>query len=586
MNQFHLTIKKILNGKQAISAYRSFSAGLPVLFPASLFIIKKNFMKKIIFTSIIFLFLFFNIGSTQVTQQWASRYTGPGASSDDYASSLALDGLGNVYTTGWVKNAAGNYDYIVLKYNSAGVQQWVAIYNGPGNDHDEATSIAVDASGNVYITGESYGSGTAFDYCTIKYNTDGVQQWVQRYNGPDNSDDIARQIVVDAAGNVFITGTSGPDMATIKYNSAGVQQWVKRWNTAPIGTAAAANGITLDASGSVCITGWKDALTPALGRGLITIKYSSAGDTVWTNKFIANTSSTGNVIVSDNSGNFYVTGKSQVASAVDYITLKYNSAGVIQWTTLYNSTSGQSMANSIAVGKTGNVYVTGYSPNSGTFGYKDYCTIKYSPAGAEQWVQRFNNSNQNSTNHIAYSIAVDTLENVYVTGDSPLGGEGSDFVTVKYNTAGAQQWMARYNGPSNNTDIGNFVKVDAAGNIYVAGFSYGSGTNTDLATIKYSQSTGINTISSTVPDNYSLSQNYPNPFNPTTKINFELQTSGNAILKIYNSLGSEVAVLVNERLSAGKYSVDFNASNFSGGVYFYRLEAQNFSKTKKMMLVK
>ena len=97
---------------------------------------------------------------------------------------------------------------------------------------------------------------------------------------------------------------------------------------------------------------------------------------------------------------------------------------------------------------------------------------------------------------------------------------------------------------------------------------------------------GVNPTGSELPKVYSLSQNYPNPFNPVTKINFALPKNGLVTLKIYDVLGREVRALVNEVKSAGQYSVDFNASEFSSGVYFYKLEADGFSDIKRMMLIK
>ena len=88
------------------------------------------------------------------------------------------------------------------------------------------------------------------------------------------------------------------------------------------------------------------------------------------------------------------------------------------------------------------------------------------------------------------------------------------------------------------------------------------------------------------PTSFKLSQNYPNPFNPTTVINFTIPKAGNVTLKVYNSLGQEVATLINGFKNASNYKVDFNASNLSSGVYFYTLEANNFKQTKKMVLIK
>jgi photosystem II stability/assembly factor-like uncharacterized protein len=97
---------------------------------------------------------------------------------------------------------------------------------------------------------------------------------------------------------------------------------------------------------------------------------------------------------------------------------------------------------------------------------------------------------------------------------------------------------------------------------------------------------GVTPISIETPVNYSLSQNYPNPFNPTTKINFALPKSGLVTLKIYDVAGKEVATLVNEVKNVGTYSVDFNASTLSSGIYFYKVSVNGFNEVKKMMLIK
>lgn len=102
-------------------------------------------------------------------------------------------------------------------------------------------------------------------------------------------------------------------------------------------------------------------------------------------------------------------------------------------------------------------------------------------------------------------------------------------------------------------------------------------------TYEYSHEVEISFIS---PDKYSLGQNYPNPFNPSTKIHYKIAQSEFINLSVYNVLGKEVAVLVNEIQSPGTYSVVFFADNLAGGVYFYTLETQNFTQTNKMLLIK
>jgi hypothetical protein len=104
--------------------------------------------------------------------------------------------------------------------------------------------------------------------------------------------------------------------------------------------------------------------------------------------------------------------------------------------------------------------------------------------------------------------------------------------------------------------------------------------------------TGISNISSEIPESFSLSQNYPNPFNPVTNIRFSIpqnETTHRVVstsLIVYDALGRETAVLVNQQLQPGTYEVDWEASNFPSGVYYYKLEASSYTETKKMILIK
>ena len=184
-------------------------------------------------------------------EQWIARYNGSG-NSNDIASAIALDTSGNVYVTG----TSSESRYATVKYNSAGQEQWVASYPGT-----HAAAVAVDVSGNVLVTGYSSSSCTNYDYTTIKYNAAGQDQWAVRYNGPGNNDDRANAIAVDGSGNVYVSGQSLDsnafyfEYATVKYSAAGQQQWVERYNGPGTGENYATS-ISLDNSGSVYVTGF------------------------------------------------------------------------------------------------------------------------------------------------------------------------------------------------------------------------------------------------------------------------------------------------------------------------------------------
>jgi len=376
---------------------------------------------------------------SDLNELWPARYDNPGGViSNDYAYAAATDSSGNVYVAG--DSGEGILtDYATIKYNSAGTQQWVARYNGPGDDADYAVDIAVDPIGNIYVTGYSHGGpATRLDFATIKYDTNGTEQWVRRHHGggppPYNFNDYASAMAVDSAGNVYVTGmsisspTSGWDYATVKYDTNGTEQWIVRYN-GPANSNDYANDIAVDASGNVYVTGY----SYGIGTGY------------------------------------------------DTATVKYDSFGTEQWVARYNGPANNiDNTNDIAVDASGNVYVTGYSYGIGT--HRDYITIKYDTNGTQEWADTYNGPD-NSID-VAYDIAVDSAGNAYVTGESVGIGTSYDMATIKYDTNGNRKWVHRYNGPGNYIDRGFAIAIDASGKAYVAGPSW-EGDDVDYAILIY-----------------------------------------------------------------------------------------------------
>ena len=422
-----------------------------------------------------------------VQQAWVARYNGTG-NLDDVAEAVVIDNSGNVYVAGDSEGSGTGSDYVTIKYDSAGQQQWVARYDGPAHDFDEADAIALDKAGNVYVTGFSVGLGGYFRYVTIKYNLAGQTQWIAHYNGIGNGNDIALAIAVDALDNVYVTGQSfdsplASDYATVKYNSAGQEQWVARYNHFG-GGLNGATAIAVDTAGNVYVTGESD-------YDYATIKYDPAGREQWVARYngpgpVGNSADGATAIAIDDSGNIYVTGFS-VSSGddYDYATIKYSSAGQEQWVSRYNGPGNDwDLANDIVVDKSGNVYVTGQSVGT-TYPDYDYATIKYDSAGREQWVARYNGPGNGEDD--ATRIVLDSAGNAYVTGASEGSRGAFDYATIKYNPSGDQQWVARYEGPANSYDLARAIAVDGSGNVYVSGNSAGLGTGSDYSTIKYVQ---------------------------------------------------------------------------------------------------
>lgn len=100
------------------------------------------------------------------------------------------------------------------------------------------------------------------------------------------------------------------------------------------------------------------------------------------------------------------------------------------------------------------------------------------------------------------------------------------------------------------------------------------------------ENSNIQNTTNSIPSEFGLMQNYPNPFNPTTTIQYNLPSAGVVKIKIYNIQGREITTLLNEFKNAGSYSINFDGTNFSSGVYYYRIESNEFSQTKRMLLIK
>jgi uncharacterized delta-60 repeat protein len=428
---------------------------------------------------------------------WVARYNGPANGNDEafyYSPSrstpITIDAAGNIYVTGQSLGTGTDQDYATVKYNSFGVEQWVARYNGIINGFEYPVMIAVDALGNVYVTGNGSAQINEYDIATVKYNSAGVEQWVATYNGPANGWDRAHALAVDASGNVYVTGDSNgsgtsSDYATVKYNSNGVQQWVARYN-GPGNAVDTANSIALDPAGNVYVTGFSTG--SGTDYDYATVKYDSSGAEQWVVRYDGPVSGQdwASAVALDTSGNVYVAGFS-VGSGTgsDYATIKYNGSGAEQWVRRYHHPGGgDDWASAMALDSAGDIYVTGQSSGGYLTGF-DCATVKYNGLGAQQWVARY--SGPQSGEDKPFAIAVDPLQNVYISGYSLGSGTAYDYVTVKYNSSGAQEWAARYNGPANGTDQGQGAAQDPLGNILVWGSSLGIGTNFDFATVKYAQ---------------------------------------------------------------------------------------------------
>jgi uncharacterized delta-60 repeat protein len=403
---------------------------------------------------------------------------------------VGVDAEGNIFVTGSSVNSSLNPDYLTIAYSSSGVPLWTNRYDRQ-TDTDQASNLSVDANGNIIVTGFGTAPTTFGDFVTIKYSNAGVPLWTNIYNNfPENSGDSPTAMAVDSSGNVFVTGRSphsggvNTDYATVGYSSTGVPLWTNRYDSSVNG-ADIPSGLAVDNNGNVFVTGSSSSGTSA---DYLTIKYSPAGIPLWTNRYNgpANGNDQASGIAVATNGNVFVTGSSSNSGSYsDITTIAYSNSGNPLWTNSYNGPANTNdFANAIAVAPNGNVIVTGYSFNSAND--SDFVTVAYSAGGTPLWTNRYNGAANGADR--ANCIAVDQIGNVFVSGSATGVGSSPDCATVAYSSVGVPLWTNLYNGPENGIDnvAKGSIAVDRVGNVIIVGQSAAPSGTYDYVTIKYS----------------------------------------------------------------------------------------------------
>lgn len=415
--------------------------------------------------------------------EWINGYASTLIPSLDYASAIATDESGNIYVTGYSTSPFGFRDYATIKYSGRDVK-WVDAYDGPIADEDIANAITVDGDGNVYVTGTSYGGWTRMDYATVMYDANGVEKWRARYDGAGHEDDVAVAIVVDEAGNSYVTGYSGQgegspnDFVTIKYGHDGTELWVARYD-GPIHGDDFANAIALDGSGDVYVGGGS-SLDSDFHKSTL-VKYGSDGIQDWVAIYSGPLVGSGaiNAMAVDSAGFVYVTG--QLAEWV--ATIKYSAGGNLIWARPFTDYPEHyvHLPTSIAVDHAGNVFVGGGGLHTTT--QWNFLTIMYDSSGTQQWVARYDGPAHADDGINA--LTIDNFGGVYVTGLS--NGIGADFATIKYDYDGNALWTRRFSGVGGGTDFANGIAfVPALASVYVTGVARGlDSTGYDFHTERY-----------------------------------------------------------------------------------------------------
>ena len=526
-------------------------------------------------------------------------------------------------------------------------QEWVAKYNGSQNRNDAAYFLYEDSFENIYIVGSSTENGSGVDVTLLKFNKHGRFIWKKSYTDTDNSNETPVCLLNDELGNILIAGNIQNPGGTLnigfvlKYNSNGDLIFTKKFfdnrsNWLRIDDMAINN------SGNLCLSGYSAVISDiSNSNDIVNILLTPNGDTLWKRYYQlpSNFNHYDNIVNLTNLNEVYVLGYMvTVPGNWYYILQKYSGSGELLWERtrqnrifyylndfllnqneelLFTSTEFISPVyagfltkinkngdliwdkrialdsnNSYHLGK---LYIDDFE-NIFTGGNEifntnnsDYSVFKLNTEGNIIWHKNYNgdfNGNDNLS-----SIVTDNSGNLFITGTCQAINSNNDIVSIKYDQTGATKWIAKFDPASSYYESSFNLRLSNDFNsVYICGAIEDTNSiYTDYLLLKYSQLIGISPISSEIPEQFSLSQNHPNPFNPSTKIKFEIplnvETTRRVVsLRIFDVLGREVRTLVNENLKPGVYEADFNAAGLPSGVYFYKLNAGNFTETKKMII--
>lgn len=545
-----------------------------------------------------FLFIQFipKISYSQFTKTWNSSYI----NSDSSVCIGTALGKFNTAVTGKVKNPVSGWDVHTVLYNMwSGQVVRIMIYSTPDNEEpvDIKSSFNQDMFYVLCKRTDSTGENSSF---IIKYNGFGELIWTSEYNGPLNEEEfpVSIGLLYNYFGNKFMYTTSksyskGDSICKIltqKIDSSGNYLWSSYYtdttltgytNDVPVNIEVSDNNLNFYIAGN-------STDSAGLSQAII-LKYDSSGNVLWKQNWGTSVPRNNYVTGLDlKYDNLAVGGILKMDSTFDYLILKYDLNGNLQWSQTYDGPgNGNDYLSDIEIDNSGNIVVTG-SSYIDSINNNDYGTVKYLSSGNLLWVNNFNGPA--SGNDSGVCLVIDNFNCIFVAGKTLDTTGYYSFGSKLYNQNGSTHWTRYFNSPSftgDNIPVG-VSKQHNTNSFSLTGNTFGDSLNS-FTTIFYAGIIdGIDDINSRNTGSFILNQNYPNPFNPKTVISYELQvTSGEFVnLKVFNVLGNEVATLVNEKQNRGRYSVEFDGSNFSSGVYFYKLIANGISTTMKMLLIK
>jgi hypothetical protein len=538
-----------------------------------------------------FILLFTNCSSLILNAQTQFQLT-IGGTGLDYAYSIKRTMDGGYAAAGGTTSLGGG-DFYIVKLDAGGNLQWNRTVGGTG--YEGAFFIVQTTDSGYAIAGEtdSFGAG-GNDFYIVKLDAGGNFQWNRTVGGAN--DDVALAIIQStdggyaAAGYTYSFGAGSRDYYIVKLDAGGTLQWSRT-----IGGTDYDYGesIIQTTDGGFAVSGWTQSFGAGSGDFYV-VKFDPDGNLQW-NRTIGGTDADYCLsIIQTTDGGYALAGQANSfgAGSNDFYIVKLDSVGTLQWTRTVGGAA-LDYAESIIQTTDGGYAVGGLTYSFGA-GNQDMYIVKLDPGGTLQWNRTIGGTNDDYAESL-----IQATDGGYVgAGHTNSFGAGNfDMYIVKFDAGG--NTCGNSSSPSSLSGTGGTLGTPTPTvTSPTSTVTTPSPTTATVGTLTTICLVGIQLISNEIPKEFKLYQNYPNPFNPSTTIKFDITSNSlprfigvkretsNVKITIYDLLGHEAATLINQKLMPGKYEVQWNGENYSSGIYFYKLTADDFSQTRRMVFLK